>query len=37
MPDVPNIVFVHTDQQHHKALSAYGNKWLKTSRPTNEA
>lgn len=30
MPDTPNIVFVHTDQQHHKAFSAYGNKWLKT-------
>ena len=30
MPDTPNIVFVHTDQQHHKALSAYGNEWLKT-------
>ena len=28
--DLPNIVFVHTDQQHHKALSAYGNRWIRT-------
>ena len=26
----PNIVFIHTDQQHFKALSAYGNPWVKT-------
>jgi choline-sulfatase len=30
MPDTPNIVFVHTDQQHHKAIGAYGNPYVKT-------
>jgi len=26
----PNIVFVHVDQMHHKALSAYGNEYVHT-------
>lgn len=26
----PNIVFVHVDQMHHKALSAYGCKYART-------
>ncbi len=26
----PNIVFVHVDQMHHKAISAYGNKYVHT-------
>ena len=26
----PNIVFIHTDQQHHLAISAYGNKDVST-------
>ena len=26
----PNIVFMHTDQHTYDAISAYGNKWLKT-------
>ena len=28
--DNPNIVFIHTDQQHFEALSAYGNPWVET-------
>ncbi len=26
----PNIVFVHVDQMHHKAISAYGCKYVRT-------
>lgn len=26
----PNIVFVHVDQMHADAMSAYGNRWLST-------
>lgn len=26
----PNIIFIHTDQQHFDTISALGNKWLKT-------
>ena len=26
----PNIVFIHTDQQHHLAISAYGNRDVST-------
>ena len=26
----PNIVFVHVDQMHHKAISAYGCKYVQT-------
>lgn len=26
----PNILFIHTDQQHFDTISALGNKWLKT-------
>jgi hypothetical protein len=33
MPDTPNIVFVHTDQQHHQALSAYVDELKITLKP----
>lgn len=26
----PNLLFIHTDQQHFDALSGLGNKWLRT-------
>ncbi|MDP6635099.1 MAG: sulfatase-like hydrolase/transferase [Phycisphaerae bacterium] len=30
MKDRPNILFIHVDQMHHRAISAYGNRHVKT-------
>jgi arylsulfatase A-like enzyme len=30
MPDRPNILFIHVDQMHFQAMSAYGNPHVKT-------
>ena len=30
MPKRPNILFIHVDQMHWQAVSAYGNPYIKT-------
>ena len=30
MSERPNVLFMHVDQMHFNALSAYGNKYVKT-------
>ena len=30
MPKRPNILFIHVDQMHWQAMSAYGNPYVKT-------
>ena len=30
MPDLPNLVFILSDQQRHDTLACYGNHWIQT-------